>query len=47
MQAINAITQFIFVENEPQQADIIFLPGGPGTAPPCGRRSFTLRDTRR
>jgi len=33
MQAINAITQFIFVENEPQRADIIFLPGGPGDGP--------------
>ena len=28
MKIINDITDFIFVENEPQKVDIIFIPGG-------------------
>ncbi|MBQ8535919.1 MAG: YdcF family protein [Clostridia bacterium] len=33
MRAIQAITDFVFVQNSPCPADIIFLPGGPGDAP--------------
>lgn len=29
MEFYQAITDFIFVENEPEPADVIFLPGGP------------------
>ena len=34
----DGITEFIFVENQPQKADVIFLPGGayPEAAPSCG-----------
>lgn len=33
MQAITALTDFIFVCHAPCEADIIFLPGGPGDEP--------------
>ena len=33
MRAIDAMTQFIFVEDQPAPADIIFLPGGPDDGP--------------
>ena len=34
MKIIDDITQFIFVENEPQKADVIFMPGGSDPAIP-------------
>ena len=34
MRIIDDITQFIFVENKPEQADVIFMPGGSDPAIP-------------
>ena len=43
MKFIQDITDFIFVEDEPQKADIIFIPGGNQGAIEIGRASCRER----